>query len=439
LRVKKEFECLDYSDENICIINFRGGEYVHVKDVFLPRSYWDNAVLEMKKINSNMKFVVITDDVSAAKKFFPKFKVFHFSIGKDYAIIKNAKYLILSNSTFAWFPAWLNENLKFCIAPKYWSQYNLSDGYWSCGYNITTNWHYLDREGEIFSYDTCKKEHTEFQRKHSNYYAQAKIKENFLVISNYYNDLSWVPEYTDNYIVYDQSNSKIYPPKLDKSKVIQSPHLGHNIRDYCTYIIEHYDALPDVTILASGNVFPRHVPKEIFNKLVNNKYFTPIEDFRKHKVYWPICFFSSDGGFCEINNSWYLNESHPTKYFHSYNDFIQFCFVNPVIPRYVRFAPGANYILPKANILKLPKVFYQNLRLFVSHCSTAIPGESHIIERALHTIWNAPYIVSEEMLAPLDETFLGIKKNKITKPSLKKKFMRKARALTEAALILLNK
>jgi len=434
LKVKPEYECNDYADDNTCVINFRGGEYVQISNVFLPQSYWDTAIEKMREINPKFRFVVITDDVVTAKKFFPNYKVFHFSIAKDYAILNSAYYLILSNSSFACFPTWLNVNLKFCIAPKYWSQYNTSDGFWGCSYNMIKGWYYLNREGRLEDYDTCKSELAQYQQSHQEYFAQVKIKTNFLVVSNYYNDLSWVPEYTNNYLIYDQSDSKIYPPKLNQSKVIKSPHLGHNIRDYCTFIIDHYDALPDITIFATGNIFPRHVPREIFDKLMNNGYFTPIEDYRKHRVYWPICFLSSDGGFCEINNSWYLNESHPTKYFHSYNDFIQFCFVNPVIPRYIRFAPGANYIVPRANILKLPKVFYQNLRLFVSHCSMAIPGESHIIERALHTIWNAPYVVNKKMYTSLNESFLGIRKTNEIEPSLKQKFLNKARILTEALL-----
>lgn len=158
LKVKQEYECYDYADDNTCIINFRGGEYARHKDFFLDKNYWENAVSHMLKINSNFRFIVITDDVFTAKKFFPNFGVFHFSIAKDYVIIKNAKYLILSNSSFAWFPAWLNKNLKFCIAPKYWARHNISDGYWSCGYNITSGWYYLDRDGELSDYDSCLKE-----------------------------------------------------------------------------------------------------------------------------------------------------------------------------------------------------------------------------------------------------------------------------------------
>ncbi len=162
IRVKGEYECYDYSDENTCVINFRGGEYSRHPEFFLTKIYWQNAVGHMRKINKNFRFIVITDDVFTAKKFFPDFGVFHFSIAKDYVVIKNAHYLILSNSSFAWFPAWLSENLKFCIAPKYWARHNISDGYWSLGYNITRGWHYLDRDGNLSNYETCISELKEY-------------------------------------------------------------------------------------------------------------------------------------------------------------------------------------------------------------------------------------------------------------------------------------
>lgn len=164
LKVKNEYECFDYANEHICVINFRGGEYVGIRHVFLPQEYWDNAVAHMRKINPDFRFVVITDDVITAKKFFPTFDVLHFNIAKDYVIVKNAHYLILSNSSFAWFPAWLNENLKYCIAPKYWSQWNTSDGYWGCGYNITTGWHYMDRSFNLQSYEECIADMKDYER-----------------------------------------------------------------------------------------------------------------------------------------------------------------------------------------------------------------------------------------------------------------------------------
>lgn len=407
LRVKPEYECFDYSDENTCIINFRGGEYTRHKDFFLDESYWRNAVSKMLEINPNFRFIVITDDVKSAKKFFPNYGVFHFSIAKDYVVIKNAHYLILSNSSFAWFPAWLNTNLKYCIAPKYWGRYNISDGYWSSGYNITKGWMYLDRNGNLYDYQTCIEEFNNYKKKHSEYWPELKIKDNFLVISSYNHDLRWVGNFTDNYIIYDRSEKLEIPDNIDPKKIIKSPNVGYNSFDYFTFIIDNYDNLPECTIFAKGWSFPRHVRKDYFTKIMNNKFFTPIEDWKMHKPKFPISFFSPEGGYCEINNSWYLKHW-KTKYFKNYNDFLRFVYKDPVIPKYTRFAPGGDYIVPKENILKVPKIVYENLRLFMSHCQE--PGETHIIERACHTLWTSNFEFSAEIQKPLNESFVFRKK-----------------------------
>jgi hypothetical protein len=412
LKVKEKYECFDYANENTCVINFRGGEYTRHKDFFIDKNYWINAINNMLKINENFRFIVITDDTYTAKKFFPNYDVFHFSIAKDYVIIKNAKYLILSNSSFAWFPAWLNKDLKFCIAPKYWGRYNTSDGYWSLGQNITNGWMYQDKEGKLYDYDTCINEFKEYKNKRKNYYPELKIGKNFLVISNYNNDIRWVPEYTDNYVIYNKIIDAKIPENIDTKKIIQSKNLGYNSYDYFTFIIDNYENLPDCVIFAKGWTFPRHVRKEYFNRIMNNEYFTPIEDWKKHKPQFPISFFSPEGGYCEINNSWYLKHW-KTKYFLNYNDFLKFVYKDPIIPIYTRFAPGGDYIVPKANILKLPKIVYENLRLLISHCQE--PGETHIIERAMHTLWTSNFELSNEIQKPLDKNFSIPKKDFKTK------------------------
>ena len=209
LRVKKEYECYDFSDDNICIINFRGGEYISIPNVFLPKKYWDDAMINMRKINKNLRFVVITDDVITAKKFFPNLDVLHFSISKDYVIIKNAHYLILSNSSFAFFPAWLNENLKACISPKYWSQYNTSDGFGGCGYNIIKGWMYQNRDGKLEDYNSCTKELEEYIENHRDYYNPSfitKIKRKIMEKLNK---------------IYSKILTKVAPPK-NKRKYLKT-------------------------------------------------------------------------------------------------------------------------------------------------------------------------------------------------------------------------
>lgn len=126
--------------ENVCIINFRGGEYVGVKDLFLTQEYWDVAVTYMRTLNPHMVFIVVTDDVVTAQKFFPDFMVRH-HLPEDYTSIQSAHYLILSNSSFAILPSLLNQRAKLILAPKYWAGRN--KGYWQLPQNQYEQFTYL--------------------------------------------------------------------------------------------------------------------------------------------------------------------------------------------------------------------------------------------------------------------------------------------------------
>jgi len=125
-----------------CIINFRGGEYKYVPEFFLPKSYWDKAIALMRE-RGVISFHVVTDDVEEARKFFPDFPITH-EIYDDWLKIYTAAYLILSNSSFGWFPAWLNPYSNYILAPKYWQRHN--KGYWFLKQNFTEKFTYVDSE-----------------------------------------------------------------------------------------------------------------------------------------------------------------------------------------------------------------------------------------------------------------------------------------------------
>ena len=168
LKVKPEYDNYNFSSDDICILSVRANMD---PAVFLPRAYWINAINHMLEINPNFTFLVITEDPDTIKQFLPELadNVFDFGIGEDYSIIKNAKYLIVSNSSFSIFPSLTSETLKYIIAPKYMLRHNTSDGYWSQGYNIYTTYTYMDREGKLSSYEECINEFAEYCNK-TNFY-----------------------------------------------------------------------------------------------------------------------------------------------------------------------------------------------------------------------------------------------------------------------------
>ena len=158
LKVKDEYDSYEYTRDDLCIINLRGGEYSGAPELFLRRKYYVDAMRNMRKIRPDMKFMIVTDDEESAAKLLPGIEAYHFDMGKDYVTLKNARYLILSNSSFAIFPSMTSDTVRFIIAPKYWARHNVSDGYWASEQNIYSFLNYQDRKGKLFTADECKEE-----------------------------------------------------------------------------------------------------------------------------------------------------------------------------------------------------------------------------------------------------------------------------------------
>ena len=115
-----------HAPPDLCVINFRGGEYKYFPELYLMKDYWDLAISKMLEIDPFMKFEVHTDDPVEAAKFFPEYNIIH-NIGQNWRAVRFARYLILSNSSFAILPAILNKNAKKIIAPKGWNKRNTSN------------------------------------------------------------------------------------------------------------------------------------------------------------------------------------------------------------------------------------------------------------------------------------------------------------------------
>ena len=143
-------------------------------ELFLNKKYWLNGMKNMRKINPKMQFMIITNDVKEAQKLIPNVKAYNFDLAKDYSIIKNAKYLLLSNSSFTYFPVFTSNTVKKVIAPKYWARHNVSDGYWASEQNIYQGWMYQDRQGRLFDAEECRAE-LEKYKKESKLYSRLNI------------------------------------------------------------------------------------------------------------------------------------------------------------------------------------------------------------------------------------------------------------------------
>lgn len=158
LRVKEEYDCREFSREHLCILHLRCSDYLDCPELYLRKKYWISGMQNMKKIDPDMEFMIITNDVKEASRILPGIPAYNFDLAKDYSILKNARYLLLSNSSFAYFPAFTSTTVQYILAPKYWARHNVSDGYWASEQNIYEGWHYQDRKGRVFSSEECRSE-----------------------------------------------------------------------------------------------------------------------------------------------------------------------------------------------------------------------------------------------------------------------------------------
>ena len=115
------------------VINFRGGEFTAIPELFLPKSYYDKA-MDMFGI----KWEVHTDDIKTAKLYFPDLPIIH-NPSINWRSIRYAHSVILSNSAFGIIPALLSG--AKVVAPRYWARRNI--GEWSLAGNYYKQFQYI--------------------------------------------------------------------------------------------------------------------------------------------------------------------------------------------------------------------------------------------------------------------------------------------------------
>jgi hypothetical protein len=115
------------------ILQIRRGDYAtnpktQVHFGLTSKEYFEESIkyIESRGVN-NIKLFIISDDIEWCKQNLSFSYPTQFVSGpdiKDYEeifIMNNAKHLVISNSTFGWWGAWLNNNKnKIVIAPKEW-------------------------------------------------------------------------------------------------------------------------------------------------------------------------------------------------------------------------------------------------------------------------------------------------------------------------------
>jgi hypothetical protein len=203
----------------------------------------------------------------------------------------------------------------------------------------------------------------------------------FLVISRFSEDVSWIDNYTSNYLIYNKGEEL---PEHYKQKIV--PNFGGNQYDIFRFIYDNYENLPDLIAFVQGNPFD-HCILERFNQLIHNESFTLLFGDPNYPdgnldgiPYW------------ETNNSWYINtpwNSHkPQSKFSDLDEFANYIFNNYSHQNTVSFPPGSQFIVEKERCLYYSKNFWKILMESVCQEIGMNGGrEAHIVERLMQIIF----------------------------------------------------
>ena len=112
---------------------FWGDDNLGEKNLSLPIAYY-NKILQSIPNLSDYKIIIVSDEQKEViQKDFANFKTLEISSNNlitDFQIIQKADIAIISNSTFSWWAAYLNNKPnKIIYAPKYWLGFKVNKEY----------------------------------------------------------------------------------------------------------------------------------------------------------------------------------------------------------------------------------------------------------------------------------------------------------------------
>ncbi len=212
-----------------------------------------------------------------------------------------------------------------------------------------------------------------------------------VIVSRYNENIDWLKDYDFDYIIYNKGM------KVEGDfNVKDVENIGNNQRDIFQFIVENYENLPEIMIFVQATPFD-HCNREKFDSCLNNTTFTPLESYSHIPINQAQC-LDSEGGYMEINNSWYITAHNQTHNqicrFNSFDEFMDKIFKNYVPAYWNRFSPGSQYLITKEISKHYPKKFWEYLMNMLNRNNMT---EGHIIERALLMIFKCELELRDEL------------------------------------------
>ena len=203
---------------------------------------------------------------------------------------------------------------------------------------------------------------------------------------NYNFDPAWLKDYPELEVtMYDRSDDGIERNLTQYGAIYKTPNKGDVDFDKLGWLIENYDNLPDYFLWSKSNLF-KFITKEEWDKVKNNKVFTPIFT-QTHKTYSDyrgmVCKYEG-GIYKERADSWFFHAGLDTSgQFNNWGDWIKYFHLPDEY--FIPFAPGGSYILTPEKIRRYSRNFYEEMRNTLPYAQH--PVEAHLCERSYYYLW----------------------------------------------------
>jgi|YNPNPStandDraft_1061719.scaffolds.fasta_scaffold01960_15 Glycosyl transferase family 11. len=141
-----------FANHKVLTIHYRGGDYKSYGsddlggiNMTLPWTYYENCLKQIQNIHE-YKILVISDDLAGIQSHFKGYSNVSFEQNTeviDLLLLMNSDALVISNSSFAWWGAYLNQKNALVFAPKYWLGFKIGK-YYPQDINKLLDWYFVD-------------------------------------------------------------------------------------------------------------------------------------------------------------------------------------------------------------------------------------------------------------------------------------------------------